>query len=130
MPLIKDQTYTWRQILKETGADGKPPYYLLHSARQIVASCLTPDLNPDAPAVILAGDTPQRREYADLFCEQSGTIPVCVKSADRWLCCGQFKLQRASTAPAELQDHSARAKRTDVYKILFLEEVPTAQANV
>jgi hypothetical protein len=124
MPLIKGQTYTWHQLLKQTGAGRSPPYYLLHAGRRVVASCLTPDLNPDAPTVILAGDAPQRREYADLFCAQGGAIPVCMKSADRWLCCGYFKLQRFSTDPAEIEAHSARAKRTDVYKILFLEEVP------
>jgi hypothetical protein len=125
MPLIKGQNYTWQRILDETGADGSPPYYLPHAGRRIVAACVTLELNPGAPAVILAGNGPQISEYADLFCAQPGPIPVCVKSGDRWLCCGDFKLQRHSADPAEIQDHSARATRADVYKILFLEEVPT-----
>jgi hypothetical protein len=76
--------------------------------------------------VILAGDTKLRKEFADIFCGQTNAIPVCVKSGDReWLCHGYFKLQRPSTDKAEIADHSARAtpKRSDVYKILFLEEV-------
>jgi hypothetical protein len=110
--------------LEETGADGSPPYYLPHAGNTVVAACVTRDLNPDAPEVILAGDGAMIKEYADLFCCQKNVIPVCVKSEKReWLCCGYFKLKRPSTNLAEIANHSAHAKRSDVYKILFLEEV-------
>ncbi len=122
--LVKGCRYTWKQVLEATGADGSPPYYLPHAGPTVVAACVTLDLNPDAPKVILAGDGDKIKEFADIFCGQTKVIPVCAKSGDReWLCCGYFKLQRSSTDVAEIADHCARAKRSDVYKILFLEEV-------
>jgi hypothetical protein len=124
MSLIKGQRYTWSEIVDETGADGSPPYYLLHRDGKVVAGCFTLEINPEAPLVILAGDGPQIREWADLFCAQTSSIPVCVKSGlGEWLCCGNFKLVRSSTDPAEIARHSAQARRSDVYKLFFLQEV-------
>ena len=124
MSLIKGQRYTWSEIVDETGADGSPPYYLLHRDGKVVAGCFTLEINPEAPLVVLAGDGPQIREWADLFCAQTSSIPVCVKSGlGEWLCCGNFKLVRSSTDPAEIARHSAQARRSDVCKLLFLQEV-------
>ena len=110
--------------MDETGADGSPPFYLPHQGTHIVAACVTPDLNPDAPNIILAGNGPQIAQYADHFCAQSNTIPICIKSGDKeWLCCGNFKLASSSTDPVEIRVQSDRSKRSDIYKILFLEEV-------
>jgi len=124
LSLIKGQLYTWSEIVDETGADGSPPYYLLHRDGKVVAGCFTLEINPEAPLVVLAGDGPQIREWADLFCAQTSSIPVCVKSGlGEWLCCGNFKLVRSSTDPAEIARHSAQARRSDVYKLFFLQEV-------
>jgi hypothetical protein len=124
MSLIKKRHYTWSEIVDKTGADGSPPYYLLHRDGEVVAGCFTLEQNPEAPLVILAGDGPQIRERADIFCTQKGPIPVCTKSGlGEWLCCGNFKLLRSSTDPAQIASHSALAKRSDVYKLLFLQEV-------
>jgi hypothetical protein len=126
MPLIKGHRYTWSEIVDETGADGSPPYYLLHRAREVVAGCFTLELNPEAPLVVLVGKGPQISEWADIFCAQKGSIPVCLKSGlGEWLCCGNFKLARSSTDPAEIAKHSALAGRSDVHKLLFLHEVVT-----
>lgn len=123
MPLTKGQRYTWSEIVDETGADGTPPYYLLHRGGKVVAGCFTLELNPEAPLVVLAGDGPGIRELADLFCAQTGSVPVCLKTGmGEWLCCGNFKLVRSSTDPAEIARHAALARRTDVYKVLFLQE--------
>jgi len=108
----------------ETGADGTPPFYLLHREGKVVAGCFTLELNPGAPAVFLAGDGPQVRGWADIFCAQTGSIPVCVKSGlGEWLCCGNFKQVCSSTDPGEIARHSAQTSRTDIYKIIHLEEV-------
>jgi hypothetical protein len=124
MSLIKGQRYTWSEIVDESGADGSPPYYLLHRDGKVVAGCFTLELNPEAPLVVLAGDGPKIREWADLFCAQMGSIPVCVKSGlGEWLCCVNFKLVRSSTEPTEIARHSAQARRSDVYKLLFLQDV-------
>jgi hypothetical protein len=124
MALIKGQRYTWSEIVDETGTDGSPPYYLLHRDGKVVAGCFTLELNPEAPLVVLAGNGPQIRELADLFCAQTGSIPVCLKSGlGEWLCCGNFELVRSSTDPAEISRHSAQARRSDVYKLLFFQEV-------
>jgi|ERR1043166_3439798 hypothetical protein len=124
MPLIKGRRYTWSEIVDQTGADGSPPFYLLHRDGKVVAGCFTLELNPDAPLVVLVGNGPQISKWADIFCAQSGSIPVCVKSGlGEWLCCGNFKLANATADPVELRVQSDRSKRTDIYKILFMEEV-------
>jgi hypothetical protein len=124
MSLIKGRRYTWSEIVDATGADGSPPYYLPHRDGKVVAGCFTLELNPEAPLVVLAGDGPQVREWADIFCAQAGAIPVCVKSGmGEWLCAGRFKLVRAGTDPAEIALHSAAAHRSDIHKLLFLQEV-------
>jgi hypothetical protein len=124
MSLIKGHRYTWGEIVEKTGGDGSSPYYLLHRDGKVVAGCFTIELNPEAPRVVLAGNGPQIREWADIFCAQKGSIPVCLKSGlGEWLCCGNFKLVRSSTDQAEIAKHSASANRNDIYKILFLEEV-------
>jgi len=123
MSLKNKRRYTWSEIVEETGADGSPPYYLLHRDGKVVAGCFTLELNPEAPLVVLAGNDPKVREWANIFCAQKGPIPVCVKSGmGEWLCFGNFKLARSSTDPAEIARYSAQAKRTDIYKIIFLEE--------
>lgn len=123
MSLIKGRRYTWSEIVEETGADGSTPYYLLHQDGKVVAGCFTLELNPEAPLVILAGNGPQVREWADIFSAQTGSIPVCVKSGmGEWLCSGNFKLARSSTDSNEIAMHSALARRSDVCKLLFLQE--------
>ena len=124
MSLIKGRRYTWSEIIDETGADGSPPYYFPHRDGRVVAGCFTLELNPEAPLVVLAGKGPQITQVADIFCAQTGSIPVCVKSGmGEWLCCGDFKLVRSSTDPAEIASHVAEAQRPDIYKLLFLAEV-------
>src|SRR5208337_2515579 len=101
--LVKGQRYTWSEIVERTGADGSPPYYLLHRDGAVVAGCFTLELNPEAPLVVLAGKGPQVSELADAFCAQKGSIPVCVKSGmGEWQCCGNYKLVRSSTDPVEI----------------------------
>ena len=124
MSLIKGRRYTWSEIMDETGADGSPPYYLPHRDGAVVAGCFTLELNPEAPLVVLAGKGPKLSELADIFCAQTGSIPVCVKSGmGEWLCCGDFKLARSSTDLAEIASHTPEARRPDIYKLLFLVEV-------
>jgi hypothetical protein len=124
MSLIKGQHYTWSEIVDATGADGTPPFYLLHRDGRVVAGCFTLELNPEAPRVVLAGNGTQVREWADIFSAQQGSIPVCLKTGmAEWLCGGHFKLARSSTNPVEIANHSALAQRSDVYKLFFLEEV-------
>jgi hypothetical protein len=123
MSLIKGHRYTWSEIVEESGADGSPPYYLLHRDGAVVAGCFTLELNPEAPRVVFAGQGQRIREWADIFCAQTGSIPVCVKSGlGEWLCCGNFKLVRSSADPAEIASHVAETQRPDVYKLLFLAE--------
>ena len=124
MSLIKGHRYTWSEIVEKSGADGTPPYDLLYRDGAVVAGCFTLEHNPEAPGVVFAGQGPQLRERADIFCAQTGSIPVCVKSGlGEWLCCGNFKLVRSSADPAEIASHAAEAQRPDVYKLLFLAEV-------
>lgn len=124
MSLIKGRRYTWSEIVDESGADGSPPYYMLHRNGAVVAGCFTMELNPEAPLVVHVGKGPLITGLADIFCKQTGPIPVCVKSGmGEWLCCGDFKLVRSSADPVEIASHTVEARRQDIYKLLFLAEV-------
>ena len=124
MSLIKGRRYTWSEIVDESGADGSPPYYMLHRNGAVVAGCFTMELNPEAPLVVHVGKGPLITGLADIFSKQTGPIPVCVKSGmGEWLCCGDFKLVRSSADPVEIASHTVEARRQDIYKLLFLAEV-------
>ena len=62
----------------------------------IVAICVTPNLNPRAPQVILCGNGPIMQSAGLALSRQSGRVPVFVKRAvNRWEYRGAFAVKAA-----------------------------------
>jgi len=126
--LIKNQTYTWSQILAETGAANVLPYYLLRTSasRTIVASSLDIKTNPRAPYEILAGDGREIKRWANVAEKQIKPFAVFVCELDgKSYFRGHLKCVDSSIDAKEIALRAEQANRKDIYKILFLTEVPT-----
>jgi hypothetical protein len=126
MPLLKDQAYKWADILREIGAANVPPYYLLRprGGRTIVAAALDIGTNTRAPYEIWAGNGPQIKRWADVLDRQTQLLAVFVREMDgQHYYRGTFKRVASTTDEREIALRGMQAKRNDIYKILFLEEV-------
>jgi len=125
MNLVKNHTYQWNQILAGLNAVAGPVYYVLHykGTNKVAAACLRIDKNPRAPYEIIPKNGQFIAPWADTFCAQSESVPVFVQELDgKWYYRGCFKVSGQSSNPNEIRLREQQANRTNVYKILFLEE--------
>jgi hypothetical protein len=126
MKLVKNSSYKWQQILAGLSVVSGPVFYLLHhpGSQAIAAACLSIDINPRAPYEIIPATGRFIKPWADKFATQPEPVPVFVREADRkWYYRGQFKVVAQSSDPLAIRHRGKQANRTDIYKILFLEEV-------
>ena len=126
MQLVKNRTYKWQEILDGLNAVAGPVYYLLHlpGTQTVAAACLSVDVNPRAPYEIIPATGRYIKPWADTFAAQTTAVPVFVRELDlKWYYRGQFKVVDQSSDPREIRLRGKQANRTDIYKILFLEEV-------
>jgi len=83
--------YTRREIADTLG--GGVQDYLPHHDGQVVCACLTPELNPEAPNVILAGTGPDIIRWAEVFAKQRDFVPVFLKRAtNAWQYVGRYRV--------------------------------------
>ena len=69
---------------------------------KVVAACLRPDLNPNAPDVIICSGAAASRAAGRTLARQGGTIPVFIKmEADLFRYVGQFAVTDSMTSPAD-----------------------------
>jgi hypothetical protein len=125
MNLIKNQTYEWKEILTGLDAVAGPVYYVLHykGTDKVAAACLRIDKNPRAPYEIIPKNGPFIVQWADNFSAQPEAVPVFVQELDgNWYYRGRFKVTGQSSDPNEIRLREQQASRTNVYKILFLQE--------
>ena len=114
----KGQIYQWSEV------PGVGNGFLRHGDGQILSAALHLDLNPDAPAIILVGRGTQRKASACVLCNQDTPIGVYLfRGTNRWEYAGEFFVERSSEALEEIRKHEARAKRTDVVRVIHLKEV-------
>src|SRR5207247_2745571 len=73
------QTYTRGEIRQALGGDLSSS--LPHRDGRVVCGCFRPDLNPDAPDVILSGRGPKIERWARVFATQRQCIPCFAKAA-------------------------------------------------
>jgi|ERR1051325_496900 hypothetical protein len=117
--------YTREEIAAELG--GSAIEYLPRVGGKVVCACLRPDLNPDAPQIILAGFGLQIEESAKALCEQpSKAMPVFVKQhTNAWKHVGDFTVERFSIEPVEIRKQEARSGRSGrdgISRIIYLKE--------
>ena len=126
MSLTKGSTYKWADILQETGAANVLPYYLLRArgGRTIVAASLDIATNPRAPYEIWAGNGREIKRWADVLERQTDPFAVVVREADgQHYYRGSFKCVASTMDQSEIALRGMQAERSDIYKILFLEEL-------
>jgi len=88
---------------------------------EIVTAALRPDLNPDAPFVILVGRGPQRERLARILCEQPSPVGVYLKhGTNRWEYRGKFAVERWSESAQEIRKHEQHAGRSDVVRVIYM----------
>jgi hypothetical protein len=113
------KTYTREDIHRQLGGDVQS--YLPHVGGQVVAACLRPDTNPDAPRVILPGTGEGIERSADLLVGQKTPVPTFLKRrSGEWEYVGDFVVERWSQDSAELAEHSRRSGRNDISRVIHM----------
>jgi len=111
------QCYRWSEL------PGEGHGYLRFENGRVVCANLKPELNPDAPEVILVGQGPLREKWARMLCSQDPNIAfeVYLKQAtNRWKYEGEFVVKIWSEAPDEIRRQEAKANRHDVIRVINL----------
>ena len=113
--------YSRDEIHAELG--GGVQDYLPHRDGKVVCGCFTPDLNPDAPDVILAGDGPEIIRWARVFAAQRLFVPVFMKvRTNEWEYVGRFRVAHFTEDSRVLERFRDRSGRDDVSGVLILEQ--------
>ena len=117
------RTYTRTEIHDALG--GGVQDYLPHVDGVVVCGCFNPDLNPDAPDVVLPGFGPGIERWAEVFAGQRTAVPCFLKRAtNAWEYVGEFRVRELSRSQAEIERWAAVAHRKrDVSMVLHMEEV-------
>lgn len=115
------EMYTRDYIHGELG--GGIQDYLPHRDGRVVCGCFNPDLNPDAPDVVLPGTGPEIERWARVFAGQPGYVPVFLKHrTNEWEYVGDFRVSRLSEDPRAIARYCERSRRDDITMLLFLEQ--------
>jgi hypothetical protein len=61
---------------------------------------------------------------AEMLCSQKRAVPVFIKrGSGSWEYVGDYAVDRWSESPAEIAEHSRRAGRTDVTRVIHMKRV-------
>jgi len=115
------QTYTRGEIRQALGGDLSSS--LPHRDGRVVCGCFRPDLNPDAPDVILSGRGPGIERWARVFATQREFIPCFVKAdTNAWEYVGRFCVRRVISDVVERKARARAASRPpqDLSMVLYL----------
>ena len=114
------ESYTRNEIHDAVG--GGLQDYLPHRDGRVVAACLSPELNPDAPSVVLPGRGPEIQRWAEVFAEQGDAVPTFLKrGTGDWEYVGKYRVRRLATDPSEINAQRYATGRDDVSMVLHLE---------
>lgn len=115
------ETYSRIEISKMLGGDTQS--YLPISKEAVVCACLTMEQNPDAPDIVLVGKGKQIAKAAQLFLEQSWTVPLFIKQRENeWEYRGNYRAVSTEKDPVKVATLGAKAGRLDVTSALSLEQ--------
>jgi hypothetical protein len=119
----KGKSYTREEIHAVVG--GNKHSYLPRKKGKVVAACLRPDLNPDAPHIILCNSCPPERTAGEQLARQGGVIPVFLKeNTSSWKFQGLFRVVGSETHPEACAPYAARSAWTkgQIKQVLKLEQ--------
>lgn len=113
--------YTRREITDSLG--GGVQDYLPHRDGHVVCACLSHELNPDAPFVVLVGTGPEIVRWGKVFAEQREFVPVFVKRAtNAWQYVGRYRTESSSTDSEEISRWGSVSGRAgEIAMVLYLE---------
>lgn len=116
----KGEYYTRKNIQSSLG--GGVQDFLPHKDGLVVSACVTPEMNPHLPDVILVGQGAQTPRWARVFAGQTEYIPLFVKrSPGSWEYLGRYRVKSISDDAKEIARHESYSGRTDVVLVLNLE---------
>jgi len=115
------QGYTRAEIHKKVG--GSTLVCLPAKNQQVTCICITKEMNPDAPYIILAGKGSTTARSVGWLVEQETELPVFIKeSINNWVYQGQFKVKKCVTGKKKIRKQYRLAGRTDVQTAIEMEE--------
>ena len=91
----------------------------------VVAACLEPARNPDAPTVVLPEVGTVRERTATWLCDHPKyDFPVFLKRATkRWEYVGRYRCERWTDDPDEIRKRTPPVQRDPIFRVLFLKAV-------
>lgn len=118
---IIGETYTRDEIHSRVG--GGVQDYLPHRDGVVVCGCFNPDINPDAPDLVLVGTGPDIERWARVFGSQHAYVPVFLKQrTNEWEYVGDFRGRYLSDDRRAIERYKDRSGRDDITMLLFLEQ--------
>ena len=115
------ESYTRDEIHDQLG--GSKQSYLPTKDRIVTCICLSKDMNPDAPHIILSGRGKIVNQSAKWLVAQGGEVPVFVKeSSSNWIYQGMFRVKKSVVDKNEIRNRYRLAGRTDVQMVIELDE--------
>lgn len=114
--------YTRRTIAIRLG--GSTQNYLPHKNKHVVCGCFRADLNPEAPSVVLPGNTDDKKLWADVFASQTEAVPVFLRQAtSRWQYMGLWRCRKKDLTAGPIKGWGQKTNRDDISMILELEKM-------
>jgi hypothetical protein len=87
-----------------------------------VCCCVSLEDNPDAPEIVLVGESTDVYQRAVDLCEQGGTFPVFVKDKEqRRTYVGDYQVAYWSESPKIVAQQRRLSGRENIERVLFLE---------
>ncbi|HID69162.1 MAG TPA: hypothetical protein EYP35_01575 [Desulfobacterales bacterium] len=116
------ERYTRDEIYDFVG--GSKQSYLPTKNRIVTCICLSKEMNPDAPHIILAGQGKIIFRSAKWLVSHGNKLPVFIKeSPNNWIYQGSFKVKKSVTDKNEIQKNYRLAGREDVQMVIEMKEV-------
>jgi len=115
------ESYTRNEIYNQVG--GSKQSYLPSKDGVITCVCLSKEMDPDAPHIILAGQGKIILQSAKRLASQEGPLSVFIKeSPNNWIHQGLFSVKKSVSDKSEIQNKYRLAGRNDVQMVIELEE--------
>lgn len=122
MKFIKDASYT-RSFIHEAVGGGSLQSYLPDRYGKVLCACLSPDMNANAPNVILVGDHIGVLRCGKMLSKQKGAIPVFIKhGVNDWRYAGMYEVERSTVAGEVVSRHTVEAGRV-IRMVIYMREV-------
>jgi hypothetical protein len=114
------ETYSRIEINKMLGGNIRD--YMPISKDAVVCVCVTMEMNPDAPEIILVGKGAPTEKAAQKFLEQRWAVPLFIKQRENeWEYKGDYRARSTEQDSNRVAALGARAGRLDVVMAIYLE---------